>query len=127
MDITYITEPVRPYAEAIGAAKSLEELKAAIEPYKMIASDAIESLPSNDVEFKSWLAGLKKTRQGKYAGDKFTLRYGCLLMPKLMIMVCLTSPRFCEPWGASFIRYRDMGRIVMDGGVAKWVDETAAN
>ena len=109
MRISYQTEPVRPYQDAIAGARNREELRDAIEPYLQVADDAMKA--TNDMDWAEWTRGLKSERKGKYAGDEWAERYGAILMPEVMFKVSIVAEQFKVPWGLAYIRLRDVGKL----------------
>jgi len=121
MEINNYSEPIPDYGKAIDGATSVDALRAAIEPFKLIANDALTvanaMLRSDWNDFKK---GLKSERRGKFAGIPWTERYGAILLPTVMLMVGMTASKFMVPWGVAYIRHKEFGHIKEADGVATW-------
>ena len=107
--ITYLSEPWKPYQDAISCARNREELRDAIKPFLQIADDAMKA--TRDMNWPEWQRGLTSERRGRFAGEEWEARYGAILMPEVMFKVSLIAFRFKMPWGAAYIRLRDVGRL----------------
>ena len=122
MEIGYRDDPIPDYTKAIDAATNVSELRAAIEPFGLIANDALLAVRSmTEDEWPSFKRGLKMERSRKFAGMPWQDRYGCVLLPTVMLMVGMTATHFHAPWGCAYIRLRDMGDVVEKDGVASWI------
>jgi len=121
MEITYASDPVPGYTAAITAAKDSDALQDAIEPFSLVAADALETA-RGDYSFDEFRTGLRKERRGRFAGVKWGDKFMAILMPDIMFRVSMTAEQFKVPWGLAYIRLKGAGRIVETDGQAKWVD-----
>lgn len=120
--ITYLSDTPTDYSNDIAACGSHEELLATLQSYRSIANDAFLAAPTKD-EFPQFVVGLKKERKGKFAGEEFASRFGAVLMPELMLKVTLYANHFGVPFGATYLRMKDLGHIVCDdSGIESVVD-----
>lgn len=120
--ITYYSDQAKDYIDAIVKCQTLNELLVVLDDYKSIFYDAFEAAPKNDEEFNEFITGLKKERRGKFAGNKFMGRYGCVLLPTLAMRVAIVSMNCSAPWGCAFIRLKEMGKIQYRDGIAYFID-----
>lgn len=121
--INYMSDQANDYSKALGAAKTLNSLRALLDDYHTIAADACAAAPQDEEEFAEFFAGLLKERKGKFAGEAFAQKYGAVLMPEIMFRVGMIANKFGAPWGLAFLRAKEVGRIVFDdAGVAHWVE-----
>jgi hypothetical protein len=123
MEIYYATDPIPEYNKAIDKAKDQNALIAAIEPFKLIAADALIAAKTPQVKFnwKKWRKGLKVERGGEFAGEEWAKKFGSILLPEVMFRVSLVAEHFGVPWGVAYIQMKRAGIIKAKNGVAKVV------
>ena len=121
MEITYISDPVPSYTAAITAAKNRDELQDAIAPFSLVAADARE-MAGGKYSFDEFRKGLRKERRGRFAGEDWAEKFAAIIMPEIMFRVSAVAQKFNAPWGVTYIRLKDAGRIIETDGQAKWVD-----
>lgn len=119
--ISYVSDQAGDYCEALSRCKSLDELTRLLESYHTIFPDALAATPKDEIEFIDFMAGVRKERRGKFAGEGFMKRFGAVLLPELLVRVGAVAARFHVPWGCAFLRLRDAKRIQFDDfGIARW-------
>lgn len=110
--ITYISEQPTDYAEALGAADTLEKLRATTGNWIPLAEDANKVVVGmTPADFKAWRKGLAKERKGQFAGEEFMKKYGAVLMPEKMLKVSMIAMKFQAPWGCTYIRLKENGQL----------------
>lgn len=112
IEITYTTDDISPaYSKAIRAARNRRELVEAIEPYREVAADALSVANKMTMEdFDDWCKDVKKANR-KMPVDwtkNFICRFGTLIMPEKMLIVSLHAEQLKAPWGAVFMRCKDL-------------------
>jgi len=128
VNIGYLTEdPARDYAKGLTAATTLDELLKHIGLYDRVAGDAIETASKMTADqFEEFRDGLRKERRGKFAGEDFAIKYGDILMPRVMFKVSMVAEHFKAPWGCVYIRLCDVGQIIEKNGIAELVQHPSA-
>lgn len=123
MNITYLTEdPGKDYAKKIRGAKTLADLRAVLQPFKLIAADATSAAAAMDeAAFVKWRLGLPNTVHNLFPGEEWMDAFGMILLPVVMLEVSLTAIHFGAPWGTAYIQLCKHGRIVEVDGVASVV------
>lgn len=115
MKITYLSEPVQEYVQAIDKAENPEQLVTAIEPFRRIADDAYQrarNMALDDwAEFKR---GLQCERQGVFAGEAWMRSFRAILFPGIMFQTSMAAKQYGVPWGTAYLRLRELG-IVREG------------
>ena len=125
MQIAWLTEPEKDYAKALDGAQSVEELREAIRPYRLVAQDALDVATRMDaVAFQEFQQGLRRERRGQSNTEAWMERYGAILIPSVMLHVSMLAEQFGAPWGAAYSRLKEVGRIVERKGVAHLVELT---
>lgn len=119
MNISSVSEPELPYARVIDGARSKDELVAVLEPYALIAYDALLAAAALD-DWDDFKTGLRRERKGHYAGDEWATKYGAILMPEIMMRVSIIAEQYKAPWGTAYIRLVEAGRIKEENGQARW-------
>lgn len=118
-DISYLSEPVEDYIKAIDAAKNKSELLKAIEPYELIAWDALDKVKRfSDAEFAEYKKWRSLEKKGIFAGEKLALKFCMIPMPENMFRVSVVGVEFGAPWGCAFIRLKEVGKIEIKDGRA---------
>jgi len=120
--ISHVSDQADDYSKALAKCKNLLELRAVLQEYESLFPDALEAAPSSDDEFVAFMAGLKKERRGKFAGDAFITRFSPVLIPEVLLQVASVAHSFKIPWGMAFIRCCDKGYVVIDNGMARWAE-----
>lgn len=119
LPINYLSECDRDYSRGLVAAKTLEELQTHVEIYRRVADDAWQVVSQMSGEdFAEFMKGSRSERKGKFAGEAFAEKYSDVLMPKVLFMVSMTANHFKAPWGCTFIRMKEVGRITEAHGIA---------
>ena len=110
--IAYLSEPLPEYNQAVTEAKTLEDLRAALQPYQHFAQDAIKVAEKlNEASFKVFRKCVAMERRGKYSGDENAPVVSVILMPEVFFHVSMLAAQFKAPWGVAFIRMREHGMI----------------
>lgn len=112
--VSYTSDYLKEYAVGLNECKSRQRLNEFLEHWLHFASDAYAARPTNEVEFKQFVRGLRSERKGRYAGDEWALRFGAILMPDLMFQVATIAVKFGVPWGLAFIRMQETGLITQN-------------
>jgi len=127
MRIQHLSEPVKEYIKSIDEAKNKTELIRAIKRFKLVANDALEFVKKEDFNFDEFKEGRLKDqrsiiekRDGWDGCEEWTNKYGCVILPEVMLMVSLLANHFCAPWGVAYIQAKSEGTITESGGVATW-------
>lgn len=119
--ITYISENDKDYARALSAVCTFAELEKLVDDWLPIAPDAYEVVTRmrhnewskmRSADFAAFMRGLKREREGKFAGPEFAAKYGAILMPTLMMRVSLIAINFHVPFGLAFLNLKGRGHIV---------------
>lgn len=110
--ITALSWLAKEYTDGLFACNTFDELKIFLEDFKSVASDAFESMPTTTEEFWEFKTGLMLERNGEHAGEIFSLRYGNVLMPNLLVRVALTAQALGVPDGLMFLRMVEQEAIV---------------
>ena len=109
--ITTFSETPTEYASDIAACGSLEELLATLQSYAEVAPDAIAAAPKTQEDFAAFQKGLKKERSGKFAGKKFSDRYGAVMQPEILMRVTLFAFDYKVPFGVAYSRLKELGKL----------------
>ena len=122
--ITYVSEQDKEYIDGLRSCKTLRELKAYLNLWRVLCYDAYKIVQKmNAGTWKEYKAGEELGTQKKYAGDEWTDKYSVILMPDILIRTSYVSALFKVPWGCAFIRLNDSGIIKMRKGVYVWIGE----
>lgn len=120
MVIHHLSYPIDDYNKAINNADSPTSLVAAIEPFKLIANDAlIAAKEMKEDDFKSFRVGLMQERRGTFAGEEWASKYIPIIMPEIMLVVAAAAQHFHAPWGTAYLQMCSAGEIIVEDGVAK--------
>jgi hypothetical protein len=109
------SNPERDYNMGVAAAADKEALIKAIEPFEVIAADALKSARAM-TDFGEFKRGLELERKGKFAGTEWAEKYADIVMPEVMFTVSLYAAKFMAPWSVTLKRLMDVGRIVRSTG-----------
>lgn len=119
MRIGMLDEPSKPYATAIREAKTLDDLRAAIKRFELLAWDALAVAEKmSEEDFFEWRRGLARESSGKFAGRVWAQRFGQITIPDAMLFVELTASRFKVPFGLAYNRLVDEGLLKIEDGRA---------
>jgi len=113
-EIGYITDICKPYVEGVQKAKTLDELKAAINEWNELAPDAMKQVEAPEFDWNEFQAGIKQEKRGKYAGDAWAKKYGAVLLPVVIMEIGLVGQGFMVPDGVVFHRLLDFKAIFKD-------------
>ena len=106
--ITYVSDQLKDYVDALSKVKTLAELRALTDDYAEIAGDAkVIADAMADTDFPAFLTGIKKERRGKFAGENFAEKYGPVLMPEILFRTSLVANKYFVPWGCAYIRMKE--------------------
>lgn len=120
--IGYLSECDREYTKLLTAQETLDDLRALTKSYELIAADAHEiAARMTEDDFKEFRAGLKKERRGKFAGEAWADKYAAVMLPAVMFGVSEIAVSYHVPFGVAYIRMRESGRLVENGGVASLI------
>ena len=122
IEISYLTDISKPYVDGIKKCSSKTDLLKFINEYKEICHDALEQADHPDFLWEEYQKGWNLEKKGKYAGDKWVLKYGAILMPEIIMFIGLQAQRFMAPEGTVFIRLRDMGILKKRKDGIYWLD-----
>lgn len=110
--ITYMSEQPEDYAKALTGCRSADEVRVVTAAYESIAADAKAIADTmDDAAFRRFKRGMNKERKGEFAGEKFALEFGAVLMPEVMLKVGMIAAQFGAPWGCAYIRLKEMGKL----------------
>lgn len=122
--IHYIDDPVPGYSAKTRKAKTLPELRAIVEDYALIAGDAVDCVAGmTEADWPEFKRGRASEARGKFAGEEWSEKYGCVILPEIMFRSSIVANTYFVPWGCAYIRLRDEGFIVEEDGRAKWVEK----
>lgn len=114
--ITYTSEQPHDYARALSAAKDADGIRAVTMAYGSLAEDANEIAQAMDAAaFRRWKRGVNKERRGEFAGEKFAVEFGALLMPEVMLKVSAYASQLGVPWGLMYLRLQEVGKLPTRG------------
>ena len=121
--IGYLSECDRDYAADLKKAQTFDDLTTFVKRWRMLANDAYKSVMSKSFDWDEFVKGRAMENRDEYAGDVWAEKYSAILMPELMMRVSIYAQNFGAPWGVTYIRLREFGRIVEGKTFAKWVEE----
>ena len=106
------------YANAIRQADTADELRGTLREWFPLAWDGSEQAQGMDaVDYLDFQEGLKDRRKQT---EKYSDRFGAILVPETMLRVTMVAEHFKVPWALAFNRLRDVGRIVVEDGKYIW-------
>lgn len=110
--ISYISDQPADYVKALVEADTLAKLLAFTKAWSEVAKDAHETVRAmTPHDFKEWRKGYAKERAGKFAGEKFAVKYGALMMPEVLMKVSMIAQHFGAPWGCAYLRLKQTGQL----------------
>jgi folate-dependent tRNA-U54 methylase TrmFO/GidA len=116
IEITYRSQADQDYSRLLPLQKSLKALRSFTKRYDKIAADAHEAaMRMTEEEFPKFREGVTKEKSGEFAGVEFMEKWGCILLPEVLMQVGLIAHQFGAPFGVAYIRMKDLGRIKEDG------------
>ena len=121
MKIDYMDEVVPEYGAALDKCATFGDCMSVLDRYRELFPDALAAAPKNAIEFDQFQRGLRKEREGRFAGEQWLERFGAVMMPALAIQVAEVAMRFHVPWGLAFNRLVEAGRVKMVDGAYRWV------
>ena len=118
-DIGYLFEPEEDYRTDLKACRSLEELRTALQKWELIAGDALDATNAmTEEDYPDYQQATEKEEKGVFAGQKNFDRFSNIWMPATMLKARIVAMRFGVPWGTTFIRSMEVGKISIDNGRA---------
>lgn len=105
-------DPAKDYIKAVRMASDCRALIKAIEPYEIIASDALKHAKElKDNDFKDFVRDLKKASKSKDVTfiEGFNKRFGDIVLPRKMLTASLIAMQAHVPWGCAFNRGEQIG------------------
>lgn len=127
MKIGYVSECDRDYAKELKSIQTFDDLKLFVTKWRLVANDAYKAIHNHDFNWEEFREGRTKENRGEYAGDSWAKKYGAILMPEILLRVAVYAQHFVTPWGVTYIRLREFGKIVETKTHAKWVENLEAN
>lgn len=108
MKITHYSECDTDYVRSVRECKTLDELKQITAEYRELAEDAYQAVQKmDDLLFEQFCKG-----RGKFKpSQKWMEMYGPVLLPRVMMLVGLEACRFGVPFGAMYLRMKDLGKV----------------
>lgn len=124
-EIDYLTEyPHEEYNEAIDDATSCGGLVNYLADKRDLHDDAYQHANKMTCEdFELFKEALAVERMGEH--DPRIIPFQCITMPEIPFIVSLRSGQFKVPFGACFIRMKDLGFLVIRDGMVR-LQEPAA-
>ncbi len=118
-DIGYLTDyPHEEYNEAISNVSSREGLVGYLLAKRDLHNDAYECAEQMSTDdFDVFKSALAIERTGSH--DPKSIPFQDITMPAVPFMVTMRAKQFNVSWGATFIRMKDLGFIVVTEGIAK--------
>ena len=112
MNISYRSEIVPEYQNALMHASNRKALQRVIAEYAQVAPDALRAARTMTItDFRVWRKGLKQERQGHSAGQAWLARFGAILLPALMLKASLVADHYKVPWGCAYLRLRELDQL----------------
>ncbi len=125
MKIDYMNQVLPEYGAALDKCTTFGDCMSVLDRYRELFPDALAAAPKNAIEFDQFQRGLRKEREGRFAGEQWLERFGAVMMPALAIQVAEVAMRFHHvPWGFAFNRLVEAGRVKLVDGAYRWVDAT---
>lgn len=122
MQVQYLSECDKDYAAGLKAAQTFDDLRDFVKRWRLLANDAYNSVNNKKFDWEEFVAGRKMENRDEYAGDKWAKKYGAILMPEILMRVSIYAMQFGAPWGVTYIRLREFGRVVETKTHAVWVE-----
>jgi len=100
---------VSDYTKALDQCRTVADLQALVHDYGDVAVDAVPVVDA--MTAKDWSAfkrGLRRERQGTFAGDAWVERFGPILMPFPMLKIAAVAEEFKVPFGVAWMRLREV-------------------
>ena len=108
MNITNYSECDTDYIKAVKKCKTLDELRQITTEYRELAEDAYQIVQKmDDLLFEQFCKGRNKSRPSQ----KWMEMYGPVLFPRVLVLVGLKACEFHVPFGAMYLRMKELGRI----------------
>ncbi len=105
--ITSTTEGLKDYVDGLTEAITREELHKLLLDYDLINHKGLAQMPSEE-DFHEFRRGLLSERRGEFAGMEWLGKYGDIITPWLLYNIELQAQRFGVPWGAAFLRLKEL-------------------
>lgn len=118
-DIHNLSDFPSEYAKELDAPITPAELISMLERWECVASDALalaRNMTADD--FSEFIVGLRQERNGEFGGEVWAGKYNTITMPIVLFFVAMATSEFAAPWGLTFQRMRDAGRIEIKDGIA---------
>lgn len=100
-EITYLSDPVPDYCDAIRKAASQRALYNVLKEWEELAPDALKARPTPK-EWEWFQEGLAKETKGKFAGTEWMKRFADVMLPMLLFRVSLIAQHYKAPWGTAW-------------------------
>jgi len=127
LEIGYQSDTPMEYSRAIRRARTFTGLLRAVTKYRRVASDAFDLVSAMSAQdFADFQQHLPES--GKPDGMPplaWLERFSIVVMPDTMFRVSMIAAHFGAPWGCAFIRMKQDGLVVEEGGIARYVDTAA--
>lgn len=108
MRITHYSETDKEYIREVRSCKTLSELRAITERYKTVAEDAhATAMTMTEQDFAEFC----KSRSEFKPSLIWMNKYGEVLLPKVIIEVGLIACKFHMPFGAAYLRMKELGKL----------------
>jgi hypothetical protein len=112
LTIGYLSEADTDYANALTVAGSLESLRALVSRYKELAVDAEPLVMAmTPKQFSAFRRGLLIERRGKFAGERWAMQFGSILLPMPMMQITQVAWEFKCPFGVAYHRMKETGQL----------------
>jgi len=111
--VTYLSECAKDYAAEIEEATNIDKLHAVLDKWRRLVPDAVEK--AKGLSNKDWQFVLLHKKDERY-GEETSDLAGEILIPAVLLVVTMTARRFQVPWGAAFIRLREVKQIELRKG-----------
>ena len=108
MKITNCSECDTDYVTAVKKCKTLDELKQITTEYRELAEDAYQAVQKmDDLLFEQFCKGRNKSKPSQ----KWMEMYGPVLLPRVLMLIGLQACEFHVPFGAMYLRMKDLGKV----------------
>jgi hypothetical protein len=123
--VSYVDSLDVDYVNGLRACDTLEQLRAFAESWDDLAHDGKVVVDSLDQEsFEQFRDGLKnhKRWRSKDRIKTWTLRFGAIVLPEVILHVGMIASHFHAPWGTAFNRCVEHGNVKRAGDHFVWAE-----
>ncbi|GEM_PF-2770337 len=114
LKINNLSECDTDYAKGLQAASTLDLLTKHVDEFYPVAWDAFDIVFNfGKAEFKKFRKSLESENKGVYSGDETA---AIIMMPEILFKVSIVAEEFKAPWGMTFLRLREVGKITEEKG-----------